>query len=77
MGHAGIRTTFNPYGHLFEDKEDELVARLNARWEKVGANAVGFLLGHEVAPVIDLREQGEKRAVDRRNALWTRGELNP
>ncbi|HEX2057907.1 MAG TPA: tyrosine-type recombinase/integrase [Actinomycetota bacterium] len=31
MGHEDIRTTLNTYGHLFADREDDLVAALDAR----------------------------------------------
>lgn len=31
MGHEDIRTTYNVYGHLFEDDEDALVDRLDRR----------------------------------------------
>ena len=31
MGHEDVRTTFNLYGHLFPDREDELVAALDRR----------------------------------------------
>jgi integrase len=32
MGHEDIRTTFETYGHLFPDREDELVAALECRY---------------------------------------------
>jgi integrase len=32
MGHEDIRTTFDTYGHLFPDREDELVAALESRY---------------------------------------------
>lgn len=32
MGHEDIRTTLNTYGHLFPDREDDLVAALDNRW---------------------------------------------
>lgn len=31
MGHEDIRTTLNTYGHLFPDREDDLVAALDRR----------------------------------------------
>ena len=31
MGHSDMRTTYNLYGHLFPDREDELVAKLDSR----------------------------------------------
>ncbi|MGH2773931.1 MAG: hypothetical protein ACRDJT_00665 [Actinomycetota bacterium] len=34
MGHSDVRTTYNLYGHLFPDREDELVARLNSRYDR-------------------------------------------
>jgi integrase len=36
MGHSDIRTTYNLYGHKFPDREDELVARLDARFDRMG-----------------------------------------
>jgi integrase len=35
MGHSDIRTTYNLYGHKFPDREDELVARLDARFDRM------------------------------------------
>jgi hypothetical protein len=32
MGHSAIRTTCNLYGHLFPDREDDLVAKLDGRY---------------------------------------------
>ncbi|CAN5755241.1 hypothetical protein BH18ACT15_BH18ACT15_02730 [soil metagenome] len=32
MGHEDVRTTFNLYGHLFPDREDELIAALDRRY---------------------------------------------
>ncbi|CAN5685088.1 hypothetical protein BH20ACT23_BH20ACT23_12700 [soil metagenome] len=32
MGHSDIRTTYNLYGHLFPDREDDLVAKLDGRY---------------------------------------------
>ncbi|CAN5506898.1 hypothetical protein BH20ACT21_BH20ACT21_03820 [soil metagenome] len=31
MGHEDIRTTFDTYGHLFPDREEDLVAALEGR----------------------------------------------
>ena len=31
MGHEDIRTTYGTYGHLFDDREDDLVAALDRR----------------------------------------------
>ncbi|MDQ3659864.1 MAG: tyrosine-type recombinase/integrase [Actinomycetota bacterium] len=31
MGHSDIRTTYNLYGHLFPDREDELISKLDRR----------------------------------------------
>lgn len=46
MGHEDVRTTFNIYGHLFEDDEDALVERLDRRARKASRHrGVGFLLG--------------------------------
>jgi hypothetical protein len=32
MGHSDIRTTYSLYGHLFPDREDELVSKLDRRY---------------------------------------------
>jgi len=46
MGHEDVRTTFNIYGHLFDDDEDALVERLDRRARKASRHRdVGFLLG--------------------------------
>ena len=34
MGHENVNTTFDLYGHLFEDREEELVAGLDRRKTK-------------------------------------------
>ena len=34
MGHSDIRTTYTLYGHLFPDREDKLVAKLNSRYDR-------------------------------------------
>jgi hypothetical protein len=34
MGHSDIRTTYNLYGHLFPDREDDLVAKLDERYSR-------------------------------------------
>jgi hypothetical protein len=34
MGHTDIRTTYNLYRHLFPDREDELVAKLDSRHDR-------------------------------------------
>jgi hypothetical protein len=39
MGHSDIRTTYNLYGHKFPDKEDGLVARLDARFDRLARNS--------------------------------------
>jgi integrase len=36
MGHASIQTTYNTYGHLFEDNVDDLASRLSARANVIG-----------------------------------------
>jgi len=35
MEHTYIRTTYNLYGHKFPDRADELVARLDARFDRM------------------------------------------
>jgi hypothetical protein len=37
MGHEDIRTTFDTYGHLFPDREEDLVAALDARKRRAPA----------------------------------------
>lgn len=34
MGHSDIRTGYNLYGHLFPDREDNLVAKLDERYSR-------------------------------------------
>jgi integrase len=36
MGHASIATTYDVYGHLFEDNVDDLASRLSARANVIG-----------------------------------------
>jgi integrase len=38
MGHEDIRTTFDTYGHLFPDREEDLVAALDARKRRAHEN---------------------------------------
>lgn len=46
MGHEDVRTTFNIYGHLFDDDEDALVERLDRRARGAArVRDVGDLLG--------------------------------
>lgn len=46
MGHEDVRTTFNIYGHLFDDDEDALVERLDRRARSAArVSDVGDLLG--------------------------------
>jgi hypothetical protein len=64
MGHEDIRTTYNLYGHLFDDDEDALVERLNQR--ALGASqrsGVGSLLGVASAEVIPLAPSKAEKAV--------------
>jgi integrase len=44
MGHEDIRTTFETYGHLFPDREDELVAALQERYRAARRSSVGLRL---------------------------------
>lgn len=37
MGHEDIHTTLNTYGHLFPDREDDLVAALDRRHRSVAS----------------------------------------
>lgn len=62
MGHEDIRTTYNVYGHLFEDDEDALVERLDERALR-GAGDVGDLLGAAIAPVVALSDLTARKAV--------------
>jgi integrase len=43
MGHKDIRTTFGTYGHLFPDREEELVAALDRRHKATQKRAVDSL----------------------------------
>lgn len=49
MGHEDVRTTFNIYGHLFDDDEDALVKRLDRRARSAA----------RVSDVADLLGEGE------------------
>ena len=40
MGHSDIRTTYNLYGHLFPDREDELVGKLDRRYRRTFAASI-------------------------------------
>jgi integrase len=44
MGHEDVRTTFNTYGHLFPDREEELVAALDRRQKSAQIPEVDSLL---------------------------------
>jgi integrase len=61
MGHEDVRTTFNLYGHLFPDREDELVAALDRRRQAVLARDVDQTWTSREGEVIDL---SDKRAAD-------------
>jgi integrase len=69
MGHEDIRTTYNLYGHLFDDDEDALVERLNER--ALGAaqhsaaqhSDVRSLLGVASAKVIPLTSSRDEKAI--------------
>lgn len=62
MGHEDVRTTFNLYGHLFPDREDELVALLDRRHtaardrngDQMGTGATGTVLALSAESVADL-----------------------
>lgn len=62
MGHEDIRTTYNVYGHLFQDDEDALVDRLDQRAIR-GAGDVEDLLRVTLAPVVSLSEVSALKAV--------------
>ena len=61
MGHEDIRTTFNLYGHLFPDREDELVAALDRRRQAALIRDVDQTWTKREGDVIDL---SDKRASD-------------
>ncbi|MDQ4144276.1 MAG: hypothetical protein M3198_11135 [Actinomycetota bacterium] len=67
-GTRGHRTTFNIYGHLFDDDEDALVTRLDRRARdaagRLGASGVRDLLGVDDADVIELTGKKAKRPCD-------------
>ena len=64
MGYEDIRTTFNIYGHLFDDDEDSLVERLDRRARRaVRRRDVGDLLGMEEAQVIELPSEATEKAL--------------
>jgi hypothetical protein len=54
MDHEDVRTTFNLYGHLFPDREDELVKRLEKRRSAVSLGCV----------VDQIRTKGSAEVVD-------------
>lgn len=62
MGHEDIRTTYNVYGHLFEDDEDALVERLDQRALR-GSGGVRTLLGPASAEVVPLHSDSAAKAV--------------
>lgn len=62
MGHEDIRTTYNVYGHLFEDDEDALVERLDQRALR-GAGEVRSLLGAAMGDVVALPTETALKAV--------------
>jgi integrase len=64
MGHEDIRTTFNIYGHLFDDDEDSLVDRLDRRARRaVRRRDVGDLLGMEEAQIIQLPSEATEKTL--------------
>jgi integrase len=54
MGHEDIRTTFDTYGHLFPDREEDLVAALGRR--RAAAKADGELQLRE-GELIDFKQR--------------------
>jgi integrase len=68
MGHEDIRTTFDTYGHLFPDREEDLVAALDARKRRAHENHVDYLLTlprDDSAEVVDLDEKRRSDPGDR------------
>lgn len=59
MGHEDVRTSLNVYGHLFPDREDELVAALDRRRESV--RDVAQMWPTQGAGIVSLTD---KRAAD-------------
>ena len=64
MGHSDIRTTYNLYGHMFPDREDELVENLDRRYGRalvahggaepdLGVSAIGSALGSSPSGTIE------------------------
>jgi hypothetical protein len=69
MGHEDIRTTFDTYGHLFPDREEDLVAALDARKRRARGNHADYLLTlarDDAAEVVDL---DQKRRADQGKEL--------
>jgi integrase len=70
MGHEDIRTTYNVYGHLFPDREDELVEALDRRQREARARHADSRLTASDADVVDLDEKRQsdqpKELVDQR-----------
>ena len=71
MGHEDIRTTLNTYGHLFPDREDDLVEALDRRRHAVaGPKSAEFLLSRprsaRLSDTSEMDSDQEKELVDQR-----------
>jgi integrase len=83
MGHSDIRTTYNLYGHLFPDREDELVAGLDERYRlavdepgsfeavAIGQQPFGFRSDRRNGAIYKDQTSVRKRPLTRGNARWT------
>ena len=57
MGHEDIRTTFDTYGHLFPDREEDLVAALDARKRRARVQHADSMLTVARGELVDLDEK--------------------
>jgi hypothetical protein len=57
MGHEDIRTTFDTYGHLFPDREEQLVAALDRRKRRARAQHADSMMTVARGDVADLEEK--------------------
>ena len=88
MGHSDIRTTYNLYGHLFPDREDELVAKLNSRHsralEALGRPELGpgeennfeSILSRQDQAGLGRQPQLEERSFHQEKRTWAQVDLN-
>ncbi len=54
MGHEDIRTTYNLYGHLFPDREEQLVTALDRRRNSGRARHLDQMWTKSTATVVEL-----------------------